>query len=195
MPFTQVGSNGIASTFATVPNPDGSVTGTVNTESQKATYSFATAGTAIAAAATDLLTISGSATKTIRVLSVGIGGTATAAGVLDAVLIKRSVANNGGTSANPTAVAHDSTDLAATATLGVYTANASTLGTSIGPLRAAKLNLSTTTGVGQPVVYNFTNLNDKAPVLRGTNQVLALNLNGGTAAGSSADLWIEWTEE
>ena len=64
----------------------------------------ATALLASAATPTDIAILPGSASKTILVTKVIVSGTKTTAGLVDVLLIKRSTANSGGTSAAMTAV-------------------------------------------------------------------------------------------
>ena len=166
----------------------------------KTTYSAAITGLTIAAAATDVFTITGSATKTIRVTKFVISGTQTTASNEDILILKRSTANTLGTSTNPTRVPHDSNNAAATATINAYTANP-TLGTLVGVLRSNKFVVGAISSGGSfsatlnILPYDFGNSPSQAIVIRGTSQVLALNLNAQTLVASSLDIYIEWTEE
>jgi hypothetical protein len=161
----------------------------------KQTYSAVINNLAVAATPTDIFTITGSNSKTIRVTKIEIDATRTTAGSVDALLIKRSTANTGGTSAAATAVPHDSNNAAASATVLSYTANP-TLGTAVGTLRTTKMFIATTTTAGaEHVEWDFGNRPGQAIVLRGTSQVLAINLNSVAVAGSSFDIYVEWTEE
>jgi hypothetical protein len=168
----------------------------------KASYSAAITGLiAAATGATDLFTITGSSTKTIRITRIGISGTQANQNIINVALLKRSTANSGGVSSSPALVSHDSQNPAATATVQGYTTNA-TLGTLIGSLRSDKLFVPATTpsgsaGIGSVAVLimEFGNRTSQSLVLRGTNEVVALNLNGTVTAGSSFDVYIEWTEE
>lgn len=145
--------------------------------------------------ATDIFTITGSATKTVLIKNITISGTQTTAGSTNLLLVKRSTANSGGTSSAPTMVSHDSSDSAATAVVRAYTANP-TLGTLVGALNAIKQYFPTLTGVPSVEEYYFGDAPFKKEiVLRGTSQVLAVNLNGATVAGGNLDISIEWTEE
>lgn len=164
------------------------------TDGAKPTYSLAATVTT-AAAATDVVTIVGSATKTIRVILVRVTGIATTAITTPVLLIKRSTANTGGTSTAPTAVSHDSSNPAATATGLAYTANP-TVGATVGTLRQDRLTFATTATVAEgPIEWTLGNKPGQALVLRGTTQVLAVNLNGVTITGGSLSVDIEWTEE
>jgi hypothetical protein len=172
-------------------------TAAIPSDGTKLTYSAATSALASVALATDIFTIFGSATKTIRVSKVQISCTQTTAGEINPALIVRSTTNSGGTTANPTKVPHDSNSVAASATVTSYTGNATTLGTTVGTIRADKLfaPAAAATSAGSNLFYCFGASFGQAVVLRGTGQGLCLNLGGTTIAGSSFNIWIEWTEE
>ena len=141
--------------------------------------------------------MSGSASKVIRVTKVSVVGTATAASIYDHYIVKRTTANTGGTSTTKTAAQSDSNDAAQTATLSLYTANPTT-GTGV-TVEGNKTYLSASATPGAaalPYVYTFGTRNDKAIVLRGTAESLAINF-GGQAVPSGANLYlsIEWTED
>lgn len=162
--------------------------------SVEATYSASVAGLVTALVATDIFTITGSASKTVKITQIQVAATGNNNNV-DLDLIKRSTANTGGTSTSRTAVPHDSTDAAATATVLAYTVNP-TLGTPVGTVRAT--NFATSSAISPQadrVVFDFGASISKPIVLRGTSQVLAVNLNGNTIAAPAVDISVEWTEE
>jgi len=162
----------------------------------KATYAAASAPFTAAATATDIFTITGSATKTIRVTRIEITGTQTTGLNQNILLLKRSTADTAGTSAAVTAVPQDTNNPAATATVLSYTANP-TLGTLVGNIRADKYLIpapGTLTG-NPPLIWTFGDRPEQALLLRGTAQVLAVNLNGATLAGNSFTISVSWTEE
>ena len=176
---------------------DGNVVG-ISTNGTRATFHYVAQDITPVATATDVLVLSGSATKVIRVTKVSVVGTATAASIYDNYIIKRTAANTGGTSTSVTPAQSDSADAAATATLKLYTANPSALGTGIS-VEGAKTYLSagvTPGAAALPHVYTFGARNDKAIVLRGTGESLAFNF-GGQAVPTGANLYlsIEWTED
>lgn len=168
----------------------------VNTEGTKATYSAA-ATVVPAAAATDIFTITGSATKLVRVTRIQISGQATAAVLVALALAKRSAANTGGTSTAPGLVPHDSADAAASATVLNYSVNPASLGTLIDNVRKQTIPLMTPTPTftAAPIVWDFTTRNGKGILLRGIAQVLAINFLGQTSSGNVLSVDIEWTEE
>jgi hypothetical protein len=161
----------------------------------KATYSASAVAFAYAASGTDIFTITGSATKVIRITRIAVTGTQTTGAMRDVLLIKRSAANTGGTSATPTMVPHDSTSAAATAVVRNYTANPSGLGATVGTLRAEKFFLAAATAVSGSLIVDFGPRYSQSIILRGTGEVLAVNMNGVTSTGNSMTITMEWTEE
>lgn len=168
----------------------------------KATYSVAGTFTP-AAAATDVVVISGSATTTVRVRSMFLTTNNTAANSQRIDLIKRSAADSAGTFVQGTAVSHDSIDPPATAVAGHYTGNP-TLGAAVGTVNIMK--------VASPVLVtnSFGTIAEDAGVelipsidgllqeitLRGTSQQLCINLGGvALVAGQVHAYRIAWTEE
>ncbi len=166
----------------------------VNTEGAKATYSVGVAAFTPVATATDFWTLVGSATKTGRLLRLTISGIATAAISQDIQLIKRTTANSGGTSAQPTIGQHDSNDAAPTCVVNTYSVNPTT-GTSGGVVRSAKLNLGAAGAAGK-IEWDFTTRNSKGLVLRGIAQAYCLSW-GGAAIPSGTLLCVdaEFSEE
>ena len=170
-------------------NRDSSGAFFANQEGQKATYS---------AAITGIVYITGSATKTIRITRINIGGRATSAASADVQIIRRSTADSGGTCAAMTLVQHDMNSAAPTATVSSCTANP-TLGstTNGGTLRDKQLflgNLSTS-APGADAQFLFADRASSTIVLRGAAQTIGINLNGVTYSGNLMDVDIEWTEE
>lgn len=172
-----------------------SVTQTVQIQSStRTTYSAAVAALAPASSATDIFTITGSSTKTVRIMSISITGTQTTAAQRDIILLRRSTANSGGTSSVVAITSHDPQSAPATAVVRSYTANP-TLGTLVGRVRARKLLVSTTSGTSGEFAVDFGTRPSQAMVLRGEGQVFAVNLNGITSTGGSFNISVEWTEE
>lgn len=192
-----------AAAFAQSSNPNCTLAGCTSSYSQNGiqsfvkTYKYSSLGNTPAATPTDIFTITGSASKTIRVTKIVVGGLATTAGQLNPLIIRRSTANSGGTSTAPTPLARDTLNSAATATLALYTANPASLGTTVGTLDSCRLFLQTATG-GAPDVCAFTyGVNDDQLVtLRGTTDSLSINFAGAAVpAGGIVDFDVEWTEE
>ena len=180
--------------------PSNQVISTSPTDSTKATYSASAVGFVCAAAATDIFTLQGSATKTIRVISLGVTGSTTAGSgaSVSFSLIKRSAANTAGTSSTATNVPHDSSNVAATAVVKSYTANPSALGTSVGTIRTERIVVPTIGGQGSGYasgLYSYGNRPGQAIVLRGTSEFLCMNFAGVTITNPVICCDIEWTEE
>lgn len=167
-----------------------------NRASTIATYSASVLNLAAAATPTDVFTLTGSATKLVKILRVVFSATSTTETSYNAILLKRSTANSAGTSTTQTNVSHDSNNAAATAIARAYTANP-TLGTLVGNLHAFKA-ISPAAAPGQPgnvvTVFDFS-LHGQPIVLRGTGEVFSLNLGGVTITGNSFDVSVTWTEE
>lgn len=161
----------------------------------KASYSSSVSNIGVSALPTDVFTITGSATKTVRIKQVRLSGTETTGAVRDFDLVKRSTANSGGTSTSVTAVPHDSSNSAATATVKSYTVNP-TLGTLIGVLRSDAWSIPAASLSGQTGVLIWDmGLNFQEIVLRGTSEVLAINCEGVTMAGNAMNFTVVWEEE
>lgn len=163
------------------------------------TYAASGVGIAVAATATDVFTLKGSASRIVTVTAVDCSGSATGAGVALIQLIKRSTTNTGGTSTAPTPVSFDTANvLPATAVLSAYTANP-TVGTPVGTLGAKTLGLALlATGADTPdTSWNFVQDNFSKPiVLRGIAQSLSINMGGvATLAGETVSCTFKWTEQ
>lgn len=174
----------------------GSVT-SVPGDGTKQSYSAAATGIVTVANATDVFTITGSATKTVRITTISVSGTTTAGSgaSIPLAIIKRSTADSSGTPATSTNVPHDSNNAAATAVVKSYTANP-TLGTAVGTIRSARLEIPAVGGTEQPVTYDFGTRPAQAVVLRGTSEQLCINFGGSvTITTPVISFDVEWTEE
>jgi hypothetical protein len=168
------------------------------------TYSAAFSSYAAYATPTDLMTLTGSATKTVAVtgFAIGIQSTASALQTLD--LIRRSAASTGGTATTLTPVLYDSEQAAATAVAKIWTA-APSLGASAGTLKTIVAASSTLTIGPTMLGLNFTNNTLQSPqisgdfrrpvILRGAAESINLNYKGAAlTAGFAACGFIEWIE-
>ena len=168
-----------------------------DTEGLKPTYSYQSAALTPVATATDVVTLTGSASKTIRVTKVCVSGVATTAAVYDVFLIKRTTADTGGTSTTPTPAQHDSNDSAASGTINLYTANP-TLGTgvAVGGAHLVLTDADTPVQHNTPTCWNFGDNADEKIALRGVAQQLAIN-HGGAAVPTGASMLytVEWVSE
>lgn len=180
---------------ASAVGPSTNVTGSqISTEGWKATYGAGGVNITPAATPTDVATIYGSATKTIRVKSVTLCGSGSDNATMNVSLVKRTAVNTAGTSASASMAKFDSIDNNATATVKQYTANPSGLGAGY-DLAVSKIRFGVP-GVGECKTWDFGTRNDKAVVLRGAAQGLAIDLNGGTLPTAPKFSYsFEWTEE
>jgi hypothetical protein len=163
----------------------------------KTTYTACSGSFVIAALATDVFYLQGSATKTVRVLHAEVSGSTTSgSGALAVVsLIKRSAANTGGTSTAITIASHDSTNAATTAASVFYTVNPTVLGAAVGTIRSQRADFTAAGAVGTTFAYDFGITPGQAIVLRGTSQFLVINFNATTVTGGNMDICFDFTEE
>jgi hypothetical protein len=145
------------------------------------------------ATATDIFTITGSATKTIRIDRIIISGTTTSGTAIKVTLsvVKRSTVDTGGTHTAQIAVPYNSTSPAASATVDSYTVNPTALGTSIGVIRAVTTSVSAA-GLAQIIEWDFDA--ERPLFLIGTTQQLAINLNSTSVTGPVFSISVEWSE-
>lgn len=146
---------------------------------------------------TDLYTMIGSATKTVRILGITVTGNRTTSAAVDILLIKRSTASTGGTGFPIVLTPHDSANPAATTQPVIWTTSPTVLGTQVGGVvRVERMFLNAAaTGISDKVQWTFGTNPAQAIVLRGAAQSLNINLNGVTIAGGSINIYITWTEE
>lgn len=161
------------------------------------TYGTAIPAFTYAANGTDIFTITGSDTKTVRIKHISIDGTQTTLGVRTVNLIKRSSQNTGGNSVTLTSVPYDSSNPAATATVRYYTTNPTTLGTEVGIFHSEKLIMPTNNATVEDSLTFSTveSTNSQDITLRGSTEVLAVNMAGVTSNGNSMNIDVMWTEE
>lgn len=149
-----------------------------------------------ASTATDIVTIYGSATKTVQVLFMTLSATQTTASNEPIFILKRSSTNSGGTSASVTIVPYDSTDPSPTATVLTYSANPTSLGTLVGQLYSTHFFVPgiPTTAPGNTLFIPFQQFVSKPVYLRGTSEGIAINLVSQTITGGSINGSIVWIE-
>jgi hypothetical protein len=173
----------------------------------KNTYAAAATGLALAATPTNIATLTGSASKVVKLVKLGLTLSCTALGVtsLDALLQKFSSALTGGTPVALTMTPMDAgPGVAATALAQNWTANSTGGGALVGNLCAQKImpqwaGPATATDFPQQmmpqVVWDFNGVGGP-PTLRSASQVLSVNLNGGTLiATTTFAVFMIWTEE
>ena len=155
----------------------------------------AAAAFSLASSTTDFFTISGSSTKKIKIIRVCLSGTGSFSNTTNLLCIKRSTLNSGGTSSSVTAVPNDSLDPAATAIVKSYTANPSSLGTTVGNVRAIKYSFTPSNSETKSVTHLDIEFKNRPIILNDENESLCLNLSGATVWSASAAICIEWIEE
>lgn len=180
--------------------------GTESSKQFSITYAAVGVITAPAATATDIVRITGSQTKTIKVTSLELLSSNTlGGGSALVVLARRYVAPTGGTFVAATAVPLDSNDAAATATVGHYTANP-TIGTTLTPINTIRLAIAaaTPTAFAAGIEWGGTELLPWHPMslcpepisLRGRDDSLVVNLNGAALLTGQAHAYrVIWEEE
>lgn len=160
-----------------------------------------------AATPTDMVMITGSPTKTIRVISVYFTAQNTVGGVSETLFLnKRGTPNFGGTFVASTAVPFDSTDDAATARVGHYTANPTTLGQIQGTINSVRIALPPvvpTSFAGHAedagvelLPWCSASILDKLVTLRGVAESLVVNFNGAALFSGEVHAYrIVWMED
>jgi len=152
-----------------------------------------------ASGATDIFSLVGSATKTVYVTKIEIVADASAGGVVDFYITKRTTANTGGTATALAAAQHDSNNGSATAVAKKYTANPSALGAGVvvRGLHYATPAALTTVYSSEPYVADFGAGKGQPIVLRGVGESLTVDMQGGwtgTPSGLSVYVNCEWIE-
>ena len=165
-----------------------------------ATYSYSNPSFTIPGTPTDIITISGSGSKTIAVTRAWISTIQGTAGVNSWFLAKRSTAYTGGVQVAGTAVPHDSSDAAASATVGHWTTLFTGGGALVGNVWGGRVDspAAATAGIGGfvGIQIDFTRLYGKPLMLRGTGESLGINFNGAGLPASMTCLggftWFEF---
>ena len=162
---------------------------------QRATYACFISGFSPAANTTDFLQIIGSPTRIIRIRSIVFTGAATAASNILISTVRRSTPSTGPPTGVPL-ISRDTGDNTATATVQTFAANPA-LGTLIGVADGGRLNIApAANGSLDRLALQYSWLNDKAPILRGANDCLCLNLaSAAWPAGGLLDVNIVLSED
>jgi hypothetical protein len=201
---SSLGAKTAANSLSITPASDAlfALTNAASLRAGMATYRATGTGYAAYATPTDMLVISGSATKTVAVTNLFMQIQSTSAALQTLYFVKRSTANTGGTASNPAAVPLDSAEDAATAALSLYSVIPDALGTSVGNVAiavAASVALTGTPGTmqmnqGSGLQYGLLDLR-RPIVLHGAAESLCINYNGAALTpGFSATWGAEWVE-
>jgi hypothetical protein len=169
---------------------------TYDNSTMKPTYS-ATGTGPISTTSTDVCSLGGSASKTIKVRRILLAGGATAVVTDPVAIIKRGTALNNAGSQVMAQVAYDSANSAGTAALAEFYSTApSTLGTVVGVLADPFFTYSNyTTGISNGPVQLYYGEFGSPIVLRGVLQSVGVNHNASAPAGAFITCTFEWTEE
>lgn len=196
--------NNAAQSISALQDPSGYNASMVSLDTGRAVYRAAANFTPQATAAVTLISIQGSATKTVRIKRIGVGGVSTANGQSIYQLIKTSALGAGGTTVTPTATPLDSASPAATAVVQHYTTTLKAAGTPIGgPLTTANVQTGVTavptvaTPAQTQLFPEFGAPIGQAIVLRGAAQYLEVQnvAAANLAAGTVLCYFIEWEED
>ena len=173
-------------------------------DSPAATYRASASFTPQATAGVTVITVTGSATKTVRIKRVMVGGVATALADTLFALQRTSALGAGGTLVAPTVAKLDSGSAAQTAVVNHWTTSLKAAGTPAGGALTTLRVFQETTGVPTVASREATMLFPErgapigqAIVLRGTSDFLEVqNINAGNlATGTVLDYTIEWVED
>jgi hypothetical protein len=176
----------------------------VSLDSTKPTYRAAANFTPQATGAVTVISVQGSATKTIRIKRIGLSGVSTANGQNVYSLQRTSALGAGGTTVNPTAAKMDTSSAAASAVVAHYTTTLKAAGTPVGgPITTANVQTGVTAVPTVPVASQQLLFPEagmpagQAIVLRGTADFLEVqNLAAANlAAGTVLCYFVEWEED
>lgn len=161
------------------------------------TYATAINNFTYAANGTDIFTITGSNTKVVKIKHISFDGIQNATSARSVLLLRRSSQNIGGTATVLPNVPFDTLNPPATAVVRYYTANPTTLGTLVGVLHSEKLILGAqNTADSDSLVFSTIDaLVSQDITLRGSSEILCINMNGVTSTGNLVNIDIMWTEE
>lgn len=196
------------STNATVTVPGfadlaGNISPSYSLDNAQQTYRATASFTPFATAPLGLVTVTGSATKTVRIKKIMLGGIATALADTLFRLTRLSVIGTGGTASAPTIAKLDTNSAAATAVVQAWTTAAQSTGTVVAALATWRQFIGTVTTpatawIEQGIVYPEKGLCvGQSLVLRGVNDFIQLeNFNAGNlGAATVLEYTIEWTED
>lgn len=176
---------GVNSTLATV------FTMAYDNSTMMPTYSATIAGQTAVASATDQCTLTGSASKTVKVRRIFFTNVPTVAASEPIAIIKRSTASTGAGSTIPTG-AYDSANPTSTVGLAEFWTAAPTVGTQQSVV-ADLIYSFAVAGTNVVRVFTFGELGQPV-VLRGVAQSVSVNLNATTFTGT-VGCTFEWTEQ
>lgn len=198
--LTVLDGTGASKTLGTFTDASGAQSYQTSGDSSIPHYAASKSQLAPFTAPTAAFVMTGSATKTVRIKSITINGTATAAGAMQFSLKKNSTAGTLGSAVLTTITAAplDSGNAAATGVLSsVGTANYTTLPTLVAAVHSGSLEMGVVgTGVFAPNVIEFGKNGTQAIALRGVAECLTLDFLGtAIPSGGKVDFSIVWSED
>lgn len=164
-----------------------------NNEGRKASYRSVASGI-VATANGVFLSVQGSASKTIRITRIWVGGVLTTAAQVT-VKVNRTtgaVSSPSGTAAITPSLL-DTNDAAAAALVNSYTT--ATIGAGGTVLAVARPLFAPATALATYCEFTFGTRNTKAMVLRGTGDFMQLSFAASGYTGALFDMEVEHTEE
>lgn len=169
----------------------------------KVTYSAGFIGLVPAASATDVICLAGSATKTVKLTGIRLGGSAGTAVAVPVTLVRRVAVNTGGTAATTTAnpanniSKRDTGNATATAVPIAYTANPTITDTAPTYMDSIEVFFGVTTAsiASVTTTYNAIDTLVQPPTLSGAAAQFCLNFNAVSISTGLLNGSITWTEE
>jgi hypothetical protein len=197
--------NNAAQNMDALQDPSGNNMSIVSTDSTRATYRVSASFTPQPTAAVTMVTVTGSATKTVRIKRILLGGASTALSVAPIIALQRTSAlGAGGTLVAPTVAKLDTNSAPATAVVNHWTTTLKAAGTPVGgaisTVRLFSDTVTTPTVASRAATVLFPEGGapiGQAIVLRGTSDFLEIqNVNAGNlAAGTVLEYAIEFEED
>lgn len=197
--------NNAAQSMGAWQDPNGYNIPYVSLDSTKATYRVSATFTPQATAAVTVIAVTGSATKTVRIVRIAMGGYGTALSNSVFALQRTSALGAGGTTVSPTVGKMDTGFSAATGVVSHFTTTLKAAGTAVGgPLSTALIGTGTVTTPATAwlggLQYLFPELGapiGSAIVLRGAADYLEVQniAPANLAAGTVLQYFVEWQED
>lgn len=180
--------NNAAQTVSAFADASGNIITSSTVDNTRSTYSASILYTLSVATPTTIIVMQGSATKTIRSISIHLEGWSTTVGSMKFKIARRTSAGTLGAAvltAIPSIARHDTTNAAPTAVVStVGTANYTTQGTLQGILNCGLVSFAVAAGVSGSAPFE-TDPMGQAFVLRGAGQWLTVNSGNDGAAGDA----------
>lgn len=171
-------------------------------DNARQTYRATASFTPFATAALALITIQGSASKTVRIQRICLGGVATALADTLFRMTRLTALGTGGTVVAPAISKHDTASATATAVVQHYTTAAQSVGTATNVLKTWRQFIGTVTTpatawIQEQVLFPEGPAQGQNLVLRGVGDFIQIeNLNAGNlGAATVLEYTIEWVED